>query len=59
MRTDVRERPVRLVAKRKVGRTTASVIPRQIPEPPPVQNSTLPLNISGLKIAVESTIGVT
>jgi hypothetical protein len=34
-------------------------MPRHIPEPPPVQNRTLPLNMSGLKTAVESTIGAT
>lgn len=40
-------------------RTTASVIPLQIPEPPPVQNNTLPLKISSLKMAEESTTGAT
>lgn len=37
--------------------TIASVIPRHIPDPPPVQKRTFPLKISGLKIAVDSTIG--
>lgn len=37
--------------------TIASVIPRHIPDPPPVQKRTFPLKISGLNIAVESTIG--
>ena len=32
-------------------------MPRHIPEPPPVQKRTFPLKISGLKTAVESTIG--
>ena len=40
-------------------RTTASVIPLQIPDPPPVQNKTFPLKISSLKIVLESTIGKT
>ena len=34
-----------------------SVIPRHIPEPPPVQKSTRPLKMSFLKIAVESATG--
>jgi len=37
----------------------ASVIPRHIPDPPPVQNNTLPLKISSLKTDVESTMGTT
>ena len=37
--------------------TIASVIPRHIPDPPPVQKTTFPLKMSGLKIAVDSTIG--
>jgi hypothetical protein len=34
----------------------ASVIERHIPEPPPVQNSTLPLNKSGLNTSEERMI---
>lgn len=42
------------------GRVTiARVISLQMPEPPPVQNRTLPLNKSSLKTAVESTSGTT
>ena len=37
--------------------TIASVIPRHIPDPPPVQKTTFPLKMSGLKIDVDSTIG--
>lgn len=40
-------------------RTIAAVISRQIPLPPPVQNSTFPLKIFGLKIDVESVTGAT
>ena len=43
--------------KKKETLTIASVIPRHIPDPPPVQKTTFPLKISGLKIAVDSTIG--
>lgn len=39
--------------------TTASVMPLQIPDPPPVQNKTFPLKISSLKIDLELTIGKT
>ena len=39
--------------------TIASVMARHIPDPPPVQNKTLPLNISGLNIVEESTTGAT
>jgi len=39
--------------------TTASVMPRHIPEPPPVQKRTFPLNISGLNTALESMSGAT
>ena len=35
--------------------TIASVMPRQMPEPPPVQKSTFPLKMSGLNTAVEYT----
>ena len=38
-------------------RTTASVMPLQMPEPPPVQKSTLPLKMSGLNTSVESAMG--
>jgi hypothetical protein len=34
-------------------------MPRHIPEPPPVQKRTFPTKMSGLKTAVESTMGVT
>jgi hypothetical protein len=37
----------------------ASVIPRHIPEPPPVQNNTFPLKISSLKTDVDMTLGCT
>ena len=37
--------------------TTASVITRHMPEPPPVQRRTLFLNMPSLKTAVESTTG--
>lgn len=37
----------------------ASVIPRHMPEPPPVQKSTFPLKISCLKIEVELVMGAT
>ena len=40
-------------------RTTASVMPLQIPDPPPVQNKTFPLKMSSLKTALESTTGKT
>lgn len=40
-------------------RTTASVIPLQIPDPPPVQNSTLPSKMPSLKTLVEFTARVT
>jgi hypothetical protein len=39
------------------GRTIASVMPLQIPLPPPVQKRTLPLNMSGLNVAARSTAG--
>ena len=39
--------------------TIASVMPRQIPEPPPVQNRTFPLKISSLNMVVEATAGRT
>lgn len=39
--------------------TIDSVMPRQIPEPPPVQKSTFPLKMSALKTAFESTTWVT
>ena len=35
--------------------TTASVMALQMPDPPPVQKRTLPLKMSFLKTAVEST----
>jgi hypothetical protein len=38
-------------------RTIASVMPLQIPLPPPVQKRTLPLNMSGLNVAARSTAG--
>ena len=37
--------------------TTASVMALQMPEPPPVQKSTLPLKMSSLNTDVESTAG--
>lgn len=40
--------------KERVARTTASVMVRHMPEPPPVQKRTWPLKISALKMAVES-----
>jgi hypothetical protein len=42
---------------KRVTLTTASVITRHMPEPPPVQKRTLFLNMSSLKTAVESTTG--
>ena len=39
--------------------TIVSVIPRHIPDPPPVQKRTFPLKIPDLKIDVDSTIGTT
>jgi hypothetical protein len=39
-------------------RTTALVIPLQIPLPPPVQNSTFPLNKSLTKTSVVGTGGL-
>lgn len=44
---------------KQVVRTIASVIPRHIPDPPPVQNRILPLKMSGLKTVVEFAVGVT
>jgi hypothetical protein len=38
----------------RAGHTMDSVIALQMPEPPPVQKSTLPLNMSGLKVAARS-----
>src|ERR1700691_227729 len=39
--------------------TTAAVISRHIPDPPPVTNTTLPLKMLGRKTEVESTTGAT
>lgn len=41
--------------KINLAHTIDSVMPRQMPEPPPVQKSTFPLKISVLKIAFEFT----
>lgn len=37
----------------------ASVIDLHIPDPPPVQNKTFPLNISGLNTSIELVTGAT
>lgn len=37
----------------------APVIDLHIPDPPPVQNKTFPLNISGLNTSIELVTGVT
>lgn len=41
--------------KMNLAHTIDSVMPRQMPEPPPVQKSTFPLKISDLKITFEFT----
>ena len=37
----------------------ASVIDLHIPDPPPVQNKTFPLNMSGLNTSIELATGAT